>query len=368
MKPSPETLPTRDLLLDRENPRFSASERGQSQEFALRVLVERFKLDELADSILSSGFLTFDPLVGYRSESGSNSSVVIREGNRRVATLKLLLDPAQAPERHRKPWREFARAQRTTPGLRQQIESVSVLVFDDKEQTDLSAYVGFRHVTGVLKWPAFEKAAYIADLVNRQKWSFKDVAQRLGSYPKHVERYYIAHQVVRQAHDAGVDGAEQMEGRFGVLLRALNSPGVNNLLGLTYPGKPQQAPVKADQESYAHFVKWTFGTEAAEPVVRDSRQLSQWGQILESPEARRYLRNADEPKFDRAWLKCGGQARSIVNSLHVAADRLEEVVALVSEHKDADEIKNAVAECGRFLSQILQHFPEVDKKYFSPND
>lgn len=366
MNSSMETLSTRELLLDHDNPRFSASERGQSQEVALRILVERFKLDELADSILSSGFLTFDPLVGYRSSPVPDSTVVIREGNRRIATLKLLLDPEQAPERYRKLWCEFA--QRAKPELRKQIESVSVLVFDDKEHTELSAYVGFRHVTGVLKWPAFEKAAYIAELVDHQNWSFREVAQRLGSYPKHVERYYVAHQVVRQAHDAGVDGARQMEGRFGVLLRALNSPGVNKLLGLKYPGKPQQAPVKADPESYAHFVKWTFGTETAEPVVRDSRQLSKWGQILESPEARRYLKNADEPKFDRAWLKCGGQADSIEESLYIAADRLEEVVALVSEHRDAREIENAVAQCARFLSQIVLHFPEVGEKYFRSRD
>ena len=316
MRPSTETLSTRKLLLDHDNPRFSASERGQkSQEFALRILVERFKLGELAESILSGGFLTFDPLVGYRSSSPRDSPVVIREGNRRIATLKLLLDPEQAPERYRKLWCDFA--QQASPELLQQIESVSVRVFDDKEHTELSAYVGFRHVTGVLKWPAFEKAAYIAELVDHQEWSFKEVAQRLGSYPKHVERYYVAHQVVRQAHDDGVDGARQMEGRFGVLLRALNSPGVNNLLGLTYPGEPQQAPVKADPESYAHFVKWTFGTEAAEPVVRDSRQLSKWGQILGSPEALRYLKNADEPRFERAWLT-PSSGRGLVGSCCVA--------------------------------------------------
>ena len=67
-------------------------------------------------------------------------------------------------------------------------------------------------------------------------------------------------------------------------------------------------------------------------------------------------------------LKCGGQARSIEDSLYAAADRMEEVVALVSKHKDVHEIKKAVAECGRFLSQILQYFPEVGKTYFGPSD
>lgn len=317
MKPELQNRSLLDLQLDDDNPRFPASERGQGQRGALRILVERFKLDELAESILSSGFLTFDPLVGYRSNSKPNAPVVIREGNRRVATLKLLIEPALAPERNRKTWDDFS--QRLTPESRRQITSVDVLVFDNKEHSELSAYVGFRHVTGVLKWPAFEKAAFIAELVDNG-WSFNKVARRLGSYPKHVERHYVAYQVVQQAHATGLRGADRMEGRFGVVLRALNSPGVNNFLKLAYSGKPQTEPVKADKDSYGRFVEMdirdgrrrTRGSRFSpvEQVGADTRIPG--GQALPSEHRSPQLRpGLDEVRWSgrlhrRIALHCGG--------------------------------------------------------------
>ena len=351
-----------DLQLDPQNPRFATSERGKSPAETLRLLIDRFKLDELAESILSSGYLTFDPLVGFPSDADA-SKVVIAEGNRRVATLKLLLDPdlAKDHKQHAK-WEDFAN--RLSDDQRRQISQVSVEVFDARDDHDLSAYIGFRHVTGILKWPAYEKAGFISALVEDHDWDFKRVARRLGSYAKHVERHHVAYTIVRQAHDRGVPGSIQMESRFGVLLRALNSPGINRFLGVQYTGKPQDVPVQAEEERFREFVKWTFGTEELDPVVSDSRLLSKWGHILESPNAVRYLRNAEKPSFDRAWQKSGGEAQSVGDSMHAAADKLEEVVALVSEHKTNEDVVEGIRRCARFMVQILERFPDVRAKYF----
>ena len=115
-------------------------------------------------------------------------------------------------------------------------------------------------------------------------------------------------------------------------------------------------------------MKWTFGTEASAPIVKDSRQLTKWGRILSTPVAISYLKRTTNPDFDRAWLKCGGQAESVAGSLYTAADRLEESVPLVSELKTEEDVKVAVKECTRFLSQILTHFPEIGQEYgFSSN-
>lgn len=351
-----------DLQLDPQNPRFATSERGRSQTKTLRLLIDRFKLEELAESILSSGYLMFDPLVGFPSD-GDASKVVVAEGNRRVATLKLLLDPDLAKD-HKQyaKWTDFAN--RLSDDQRQQISQVSVEVFGTKDDHNLSAYIGFRHVTGVLKWPAYEKAGFISALVDGHGWDFKKVARRLGSYGKHVERHHVAYTIVRQAHDQDVSGSAQMENRFGVLLRALNSPGINRFLAVEYAGAPQDSPVQVDKARFCEFVKWTFGTDDLGPVVTDSRQLSRWGQILESPTAVRYLRYDEDPSFDRAWQKSGGEAQSVGDSMHTAANKLEEVVALVSEHKTNEDVVEGVRQCARFMSQILEHFPEIRNKYF----
>lgn len=350
------------LQLDPENPRFPRSARGKSQAETLGLLIDRFKLDELADSILASGYLSFDPLVGFPFPEDP-SKIVIAEGNRRLATLKLLLNPdlAADPTQHAK-WKTFA--DRLHPDQKRQIREVPVEVFETRDDHELSAYIGFRHVTGVLKWPAVEKAGFIAHLVDLHGWDFQRVARRLGSYAKHVERHHLAYKMVRQAHQQGIPGSQQMEGRFGVLVRALNSPGINNFLGIEYTGEPQDNPVRSKEKQFSDFVAWTFGTETREPVITDSRQLSRWGRIIESPNAVRYLRTTDEPNIDRAWNKSGGEEQSVGESLHTAANKLEEVVALVSEHKKNEVVTDGVSRCARFMSQILAYFPDAKGKYF----
>ena len=358
-----ELLSPLEIQLDPCNPRLSAEEEGSSQAQLIEIMIKRFKIEELAESIIESGYLPFDPLVGYRG----NEAVFVREGNRRIAALKLLLDPSLAPDRSRSRWEELGDS--LSEEVRGQIESVEIQVYDDRDNIDLSTYLGFRHVTGPLRWPALEKASFIAELVQRG-WDYRKIGKRIGSYGRHVERHYVAFQVVQQAIALEIPGAEKMRQRFGVLMRALQTPGIRDFLGVEYPDDPEQSrePVPSNREQqFIEFVKWTFGstldTEKVAPLVSDSRQLSNWGKILESPEALAYLRRSSRPTFERAWFRSGGQAASVAESLFVAADYLQEVVPLVSELTAVNDVKTGVRQCARFFQQILAHFPDIGQEY-----
>lgn len=349
-----------DMLMDPNNPRLRREEQGSGQARLLEIMIERFKIEELAESIVTSGFAEFDPIIGCEEDG----AVCVLEGNRRLAALKLLLKPDIAPEAGRETWDRLSG--RLSEEVRAQIERVNVRVFPDRYLASVKAYIGFRHVTGVLQWPPLEKAAYIADLIETEGWTYAEIANRLGSYPRHVERHYVAHQVVRQALYLEVEGATKMRDSFGVLMRALQAGGVREFIGVEYPSDPSASkqPVPEDKaDNLTSFVRWTFGTEDVAPVLRDSRNLTKWGSILSSTEAVGYMRRTAKPEFDRAWLKCGGQAESVSEALYTAADRLEESVPLVSELVDEDEVKGGVRECTRFLAQILRHFPEIGDQY-----
>ena len=110
-------------------------------------------------------------------------------------------------------------------------------------------------------------------------------------------------------------------------------------------------------------MRWTFGTGKIPPVVKDSRQLTQWGKTLQSPPAVAYLRRSPSPEFERAWIKSGGQAESVAESLYKAADRLEESAPLVSGPLDNEEVASAVQQCARFFVQVIEHFPAIAKEY-----
>jgi hypothetical protein len=357
-----KTVSTAELVLDPDNPRLPAADQGASQPRLREILIERFKVTELAESIVTAGYNAFDPILGYQPKQ--DGKITVLEGNRRVATIQLLLDPELAPKAHRDRWLELS-AQLPHP-TRNAIQTLSVRVYKKRDAVDVLSYIGFRHVTGVLTWAPLEKAQYIARLIDDFSWTYKQIAQRLGSYPKIVERHYVAYRLVRQAQDEEHPGSELLETSFGVLIRGLQASGVAEFLGVEYPGDPKksQSPVsKAKLPQLADFVRWTFGTGKTPPVVKDSRQLTQWGKILQSPSAVAYLRRTPSPEFERAWIKSGGQAESVAESLYKAADRLEESAPLVSEYVDNEEVTSAVQQCARFFVQVIEHFPAIAKEY-----
>lgn len=81
-----------DVLLDLENPRIS---RSTSQREALQKIIEDqdVKLVALAESITEDGLNPMDRLLVIKTDDGSGKWTVI-EGNRRLAALKILSNPA----------------------------------------------------------------------------------------------------------------------------------------------------------------------------------------------------------------------------------------------------------------------------------
>lgn len=348
-----------NLLLDPLNPRLSAEEEGSTQEELISIIIGRFKIEELAESIISAGYLIFDPLIGF----AENGDVCILEGNRRVATLKLLLDPSRAPEKHRNRWTSLSK--QLPERTRESISSVEVRVYPDRNSPEIESYIGFRHVTGVLQWPALEKASFISRLID-EGWDYKKIAERLGSYPKTIEKHYVGFRLTEQAKTLDLPGADKLAGAFGVLMRSLQSPGILSFLGINFPGDPtrSETPVPdSNINNLRDFISWTFGTDDKKRMIADSRQLTRWGKILSSPEAVSYLRRTQTATFERAWFKSGGESESLLESLLKAADSLEESIPLVPLNKENESVKRAVERCTQYVMQMLRDYQDLKKNY-----
>ena len=343
-----------ELELDPENPRLPRRFRGASQEELLAVLIGRFDVEGLAEAIVTAGFLQQDPMAG----AVVSGKVRIREGNRRLAATKLLLDPSLAPERYRS--RFEALSARLAEETREHIEVLAVQVWEDPLDPELTAYIGYRHVTGVRAWPPVEKASFIADLIAHEHLDFQQVASRIGSKPRHVERHYLAFKLIEQALDLEISGADEAEESFGVLLRALQAKGIPDFLGIEYTGSPARAskPVPDDRvDALSEFLRWTFGTPAHAKILKDSRELTKWAHILSSPESLEYLRRSQEPSFDRAWERSGGEATTLADNLYNAAEQLREAVPIIADHQDDGDVIAALHECVRFFRRIERQVP-----------
>src|SRR5207249_6448777 len=77
-----------------------------------------------------------------------------------VQTCALPIYPDAAPLSLRPRWRELSR--RLPRDHRAGMQEVDITVYPNRDNVDVASYIGFRHVTGVLPWPAFEKASFIS--------------------------------------------------------------------------------------------------------------------------------------------------------------------------------------------------------------
>lgn len=337
-----------ELQLDPYNPRLRKDEEGRREGALIEVMLDRFKIEEVAESIIAAGWLEQDPLIAV--EEDGHTRVI--EGNRRLTAVKLLVKPSLAPERRRSRWQSLSDS--VSSETRSAIGRLKVRIYQSRDDPAVSAYIGFRHVTGVLPWPAMEKASYIARLASTGT-SYEEMAEKLGSYPRHMARHHMAFQLVEQAESWDLEGLEQMGDSFGVLLRALQTDGIQDFIGVQMGSEPAANidPVPEERrDDFSDFVRWTFGTDTRVRVLPESRELTRWGKILQSPAAVRYLRNADKPKFDLAWARSGGESESIADSMWKAAYLLSDVIPLLPDHKSDEAILEAAKEINRYLRQI----------------
>lgn len=83
-----------------ENPRLDPSEKyiylRDFVEGIISTPTDRRDFLDLTKSIVEKGFLPFDPVIVWKDED--NGKYIVAEGNRRVAALKLLLNPLKSPK------------------------------------------------------------------------------------------------------------------------------------------------------------------------------------------------------------------------------------------------------------------------------
>lgn len=92
-------IPVTEVKLDRFNPRMPENSDSLTQEDILNLMVNDYRIIELAESIVAKGFMPLDNMVIVYEDG----IPVVLEGNRRVSALKLLINPEIAPikERHK---------------------------------------------------------------------------------------------------------------------------------------------------------------------------------------------------------------------------------------------------------------------------
>lgn len=349
-----------DLFLDPRNPRLGRERvaAGLSQPEILDLMKD-WTLDELATSFTESGFWPQEALIAVREKVGGKPVLVVVEGNRRLAALKLLKQAAEGTPAGEM-WRSIASGASKTR-LADLATRIPYMLMPDR--ASVKSYLGFRHVTGIKEWRPAEKAEFIADLIDNDKLSYEQVRRRIGSKVPTVRHNYVAFQLLRQMEDSSdVVDTEKVENRFSVLYLSLRTEGVRQYLHIKIDAEPSvlRKPVPAKYiEHLENFARWLFGDAKHEPLFTDSRKVDDFGRILESEKAVEYLERTDKPSFEVARRMSGVSESQVATHIETAADEAEEALRAAHLHKSSGRVEEATLRLTKDVVQLVLLFPKV---------
>jgi hypothetical protein len=167
--------PTKRLLvaklhLDAKNPRLGQDVRGHAPRDIIQHLFDHDKALEIAQSIVFRGYFVNEPLLAI-VEDGQH---IVVEGNRRLAALKALREPALIEGNNRG---KIERLSRKIADINS-IVRVPVTIAPDRKSTDKQ--IAGRHLgTPVLAWRPENRASFILEKLE-EGYSNDDLRDELG--------------------------------------------------------------------------------------------------------------------------------------------------------------------------------------------
>ena len=357
-----EFSPLDELFLDPINTRLGRHHAAAdlTQEKILSLMAG-WALEELAESFVRNGFWPQEALVLVVEALYGDEKKVVVEGNRRLAALKLLKQANDGNPLSGR-WEKLAeRLDETAAGtLFSQVPYVTA-----DERSDVDAFLGFRHVTGIKEWQPAEKAEYICKLVDAGT-SYDEVRRMIGSNTPTVRRNYIAYRLLLQIEDAceTVD-RDYVAGRFSVMFLSLRSDGTREFLGVDLDAEPDAAATPVDEAHLPNlndYAIWLFGERGDDgkpPLFTDSRLTDKFGVILGSEEGVEYLRAAEPPSFEVAYRTAGGDEAELVRLVRQAAENVELALTRAHANRDSEQLQKVVRRLGEDTNQLLSIFPAI---------
>lgn len=344
------------LLLDAKNYRLPKEEIHKADQVELLKILERdFDLNTIAESMIDNGYFAEEPLIVI---PGPSDNFIVVEGNRRLATLKFLIQKdCRSVSYQQKYWENASKR------LKYNLSKVPVIKYSNRQ--DLTRFLGFRHIAGILKWDPLSKARFIDALVEQRDKDvdFAEIARETGSRKSTIRDNYIAYRILLQAKENFEIDTSKLEKNFGVFYRSLGTPAIANFIGLKkdLPSKKLKNPIPPKKVSaLEELIGYIHGIENILPVITDSRQLTDLGEILESKDAHDSLRRYRV--FDLAFQLSGGEERRLIENLKKATHYLKEALRDTYQYKYSKEVEDLMNLFWATALEIIRHFPKVQGK------
>lgn len=363
-------IPIELLDLDPENPRLAKENEESTQLDLLQVLYNEFDIEELAFSMSENGYFDEEPIVVVpkklpkdfkfpedteeqqkKLQDLVNSEKIrftVVEGNRRTATLKLLIDSEL--RKKVKVSKEFPKP--TKASVEEDLRIIPAIFYSDRD--DISAYLGVRHIAGLLKWEAYAKAVFLSNRIEEGikknktvEASIKEVQRQTADRSDTIKKQYLCYKVLKEAEDDLSFDTSNIKNKFSLITVALNSPSIREFIGVkSYKEidfEKRVVPTKK-MENLNLLLTWIFGNgKDKQPILTDSRRItSRLAPVLADDDATEYLIKYET--LEEAYERSGGEKMFLIKKLNDAIKNMRNALSIAYNHKSED-IQKLVNDC-----------------------
>ena len=340
------------LRLDRLNPRLIGELDTDSDEAIISRLYSGSELDELLQSISANGYMDIEPLIVTGELDREDSELIVLEGNRRLAALRLLREP-DLVERISKSQDLRITVPPISASNRATLDEVSVYPVANRE--DARSFIGFKHINGPAKWDAYAKARFAADWYKSGHDSGTNLAvisRAIGDRHDTVKRMVSAVYVLDQARNKGLFKIEDRYStklNFSHLYTALARSQYMEYLGLgaawaSHDPEPNQVSEEKFDE-LRNVLIWIYGSRPDElrPVIKSQNpDIKNLGEVLVHAQGRHVLETTRD--LDAAHASIEPVDKKLTASLIRARDSIRDAAGSLRAYDGHDQSLLDIAE------------------------
>lgn len=352
-----ELVAISNLVFDPVNPRLPSDIAKGSDEEIIRYMLDQESLIELMRSIAEIGFFPGEPLLVFPDSEGGEK-LIVGEGNRRLAALKLLENPSLAKVRSKTVQEIFDKKSKN-------ISYVPIIKYNDRE--DIIDYLGYRHITGVEEWDPLSKARYLQQLYRRKTEGDHSVkaralARTVGSTAPTVTKILQGIAVVDRLTDLNILGEDFPESKidFSVLTTALGYQNISDFVGIDNTDPFNSESINEDNliELSDWILKKQGTGRSARSRIGESRNLGELSKLLEAGgEALEMFRSGTSLEDSIAFTKfptldLHDMLGEITNKMRVALDKAQTIKIVDNESKETAAI---LVRTARSLQQAIDN-------------
>ena len=268
-----------DLQLDVYNPRLPKSKQGKDQNVIIEYLLLEAATVELMESIGENGFFAGEMLLVIHDEQNKDKYIVV-EGNRRLTAVLLLNNPQLATVKK-------VATNEVSKNAKHKPTELPCLVFNSRN--DIQQFLGFVHITGKKSWRLLEKARYLHDLRNSERFlslSFsqasKEIARIIGSKSPYVRKMLISYSLYEIVEDEKfyqIDGLSDSTFYLNYFTDGLQKENIKTYLNVSVDS---EEPLKnVDRNHLKELCDWWFRkNEGVSRIIGDSEGMKMLNEVL----------------------------------------------------------------------------------------